>query len=435
MRIIRGLKQKPLEKQAEIIKNLILINLFLLFGASFLDSDLLFIGIGSIRLTLFRFSFLVLLVLVVGAVLSKDLQHPVISQKENRYSIYFFIFWLFYSLVTFFWSQDLQRWIKITSYLGIGVVFLVVGNIYIIRKKHIHTFLYIMVSMVIVHNIIGWYEVAAKRHLFIDPSRFSGRVFPVSFLNHPNDFALLAAFGSVISLVCYKISHRRTAKVVYLITAVSSGLIVFTTGSRAVILGLLLGLLFFAWIQFRKLTPFFKLVFVSLAISLGLYILFFSPFAQNFYQRYFAFSLQRNSESNRISLIFNGFHFLADTFGFGIGSGNVELWMEEYPVYSTRGIVNMHNWWMEILTAYGVIVFVFYLLVYSTVFISFWKKYYHAEDEDERVLSLGFMTCMVIFIIGSISSSSNFVREWVWIFWDIAIIYQGISYNRITGSS
>ena len=51
--------------------------------------------------------------------------------------------------------------------------------------------------------------------------------------------------------------------------------------------------------------------------------------------------------------------FLYSAIGFGVG--NAEYYMANFAKYYTAGIINPHNWWLEILVDYGILVFVGYI--------------------------------------------------------------------------
>ena len=127
----------------------------------------------------------------------------------------------------------------------------------------------------------------------------------------------------------------------------------------------------------------------------------------------------------RLNLIKNGFIFLFETCGFGTGAGNIEFWMANYGVHYTGEIENIHNWWMEILTGYGIIIFIMYIVFYVKLFLSAYKKFKTSEDKVDISISLGILCCMAGYVVGSMSSSSNISSEWLWVFWGIAIAYQG----------
>ena len=62
----------------------------------------------------------------------------------------------------------------------------------------------------------------------------------------------------------------------------------------------------------------------------------------------------------------------------------------------------------------------------SKLFVSFYRKYKFSKDKVDRFMSLGIMCFMVGFVIGSMSSSSNIGSQWLWVFWGVAVAYQGI---------
>ena len=136
-----------------------------------------------------------------------------------------------------------------------------------------------------------------------------------------------------------------------------------------------------------------------------------------------------NSDAVRMNLIRNGLVFLKETFGFGVGTGNADYWMQTEPVYYVRGFTNMHNWWVEILTNYGILLFVLYILFYCYLFYSLYRKYKESENMQRKRMCLLFMAFMGAFLVGSISSSSNWGKEWLWVLWALIIAFQGEEEN------
>lgn len=136
------------------------------------------------------------------------------------------------------------------------------------------------------------------------------------------------------------------------------------------------------------------------------------------------------SDGVRLGLIKSGFVFLGRTLGFGVGAGQIEYWMGRGADYYTDGITSMHNWWMEILTSYGVVVFLGYILFYCKLFLDNYKVMRHSHDANSKSFTL--MVCSVMFgyVIASVSSSSNMVNEWMWFFWALCIGYQGIMWDK-----
>ena len=132
-----------------------------------------------------------------------------------------------------------------------------------------------------------------------------------------------------------------------------------------------------------------------------------------------------NSDAVRLNLIRNGLVFLRETFGFGVGTANAEYWMATEPVYYVRGFTNVHNWWVEILTNFGVIIFILYIVFYISLFCSIWKRYKTEKDYHTKVLCMILISFMGAFLAASVSSSSNWGKEWLWILWSFIIAFQG----------
>ncbi len=89
----------------------------------------------------------------------------------------------------------------------------------------------------------------------------------------------------------------------------------------------------------------------------------------------------------------------------------------------------MHNWWVEILVAYGgALIFVLYVIFYVNLWLSMYRTYRDSSCSKDRSISIGIMCCMAGYVIGSVSASSNISVEWLWSFWGgLCIVYQGIT--------
>lgn len=102
------------------------------------------------------------------------------------------------------------------------------------------------------------------------------------------------------------------------------------------------------------------------------------------------------------------------TAGFGVGAGNAEYWMENFALYDTFGILNPHNWWLEILINYGVFIFTGYLLFFLSLVRRLWQAY-KTTDGADRMIAEALLLSLVGFSIASISSSSimAFTPQWL----------------------
>ena len=47
-----------------------------------------------------------------------------------------------------------------------------------------------------------------------------------------------------------------------------------------------------------------------------------------------------------------------------------------------------------------------------------------------RIFSMGCLLFMIIYIIGCMSSSSNFTKEWLWLSWAMVIAFEGMEEGK-----
>lgn len=296
----------------------------------------------------------------------------------------------------------------------------------------------------IIHNIIGWNELLTGIYRFADLNRLdkygqfsfnTASRIPISIYANTNDYATMLVLGIFILYIVYSNSSSKLVKISTLCVIFSSILLLLRTNSRANILGLLAGTTVFAFLKFFK-----KITVKKMLIATSIPIFVFNPITLNkiltVCSRKLRFNFDKGSDFIRLNLIKNGLLFLINTFGFGVGAGNIEYWMEKYKLFYTGRIVNMHNWWMEILVSYGIIVFVFYVWIYLKMYKILYASYIKTDDMFIRNSSLGFISIMTAFIISSVSSSSILGSAWIWIIWGLIIAFIGYigkysSYEKI----
>lgn len=406
---------------------------FIVF-ASFFSANFISIDLGFFQLSPFRIAVLFSLYLfcLIRLIPQKDFIN-IIPRGKNRFSVGVMLFWFVYAIISVAWVKDLEGWSRDIYFLALGLFSIVFFSYYFKRIKDILECIKIMEFMIIIHNVIGWYEIITRDYRFLSSQNLVYYVnansrIPISMMGNPNNYALLMLFGVFISYIFFACSKTWVERFIAIVVMISSAALIFFTESRANILGLIMAIVLFVYLSLidrkeRKLIFLLCVVpFVSILFSLDLFNSIMSQFSE-FIQ--FNFSQQGSSDSVRINLIRNGLLFLTTTFGFGTGAGNIEYWMANRGVYYVASITNMHNWWAEILIGYGVVIFLLYICFYIKLFIDIYRFYKKSNDVTIRNISLGILCCMFGFVIGSISSSSNIRVEWLWVFWAVVVALQG----------
>ena len=123
--------------------------------------------------------------------------------------------------------------------------------------------------------------------------------------------------------------------------------------------------------------------------------------------------LQMASIDERLNLIRNGLHFLYSTFGFGVGAGNIEYWMANFPKYDVV-VLNIHSWWAEILVEYGIFVFAGYVSLYLGILYKLIRVYFSTTSCFEKLFctTLTLSLCGFSIACNGPSSFLNITAQW-----------------------
>ncbi len=334
-------------------------------------------------------------------------------KPQNRYCSYYFLFFLLYSVISVVWSKSIDDWFRSVFFLVVAVLAIILYSSYFRERKQIIYPLKALCFGILIQSLIGWFEVFTRVYIFKPEAILTRPVInqlgvPVAMQFNSNNFALMMFFGTFIAMINMTYSER--FKALYFTVGVSYVVLAFLTGSRAITLAYLLAA---AFILTRKGKA--RTVIVIILLALFIAIPQTVSFIQNTLQ--FRFSENTGSDYVRMNLIRNGLYFLLQTYGFGVGAGQIQYWMRENAVYYTGSILAMHNWWLELLTSNGIIIFAGYTAFYIKLF-----KLYSFENRIKKK-SMGLFICSILvgFIIGGVGPSSTMSLEWLWLFWGISI--------------
>lgn len=424
---------RQLSEQKTIISKIAYFAVF----ASLIGANVLAIDLAVFQLSLFRMTILFVVFLFFLSLWMKTQSLTIVGNERNRFSVTFMLLWACYAILSFFWVQDYTEWMKAVYFLCLNVICVLLFTNAFKQSTQILTCLRVFAVMIVLHNFIGWYEVVTKEYFFLEESLLiTYRYFryPVSIFGNTNDFATFLLISVFILYTCMQNAKGRWMKYFYIVMIISSAGLLFMTSSRANMLGLALALAILVWMNLynKKTQALVIVVLFSLCVLVvmkpELLEKAFSMIGKIFY---FNKASAMDSINIRMNLLKNGGVFLINTFGMGTGAGNVEYWMANASIYYTGGITNIHNWWMEILSGYGIIIFILYIMFYVLLIRSCYIKYKMASTRIDKTVSLCFLCCLVGYVVGSLSSSSNISSEWLWVFWSIVIAYQGLEVEAL----
>jgi teichuronic acid biosynthesis protein TuaE len=401
---------------------------------SFLPASYLSINTGFFQLSPFRVLVLLLPILVVLDNSYRKKALSIIPRGENAYAVKFYLFWFVYAFFTVIWAKSNTAWFRSVYFLGLGLLSVVLINMYFHDIENIKISFLLLSLITLVNVVIGWYEFLTQNYFFLDADRafrYGLSKYPVSWFYNTNGFATFLLIGIFASYVSLKLSKSKTIKAMYFLVVIGAIPLIFLTRSRANIVGLVISIVLFYFIMLKRKRRSLLSLYIILLIT-GLLLVGFVT--SDIYESIFggvSFDFEGSgSDSTRLNLLKNGGYFLLRTFGFGVGSGNVEYWMEHYAIYPTGGITNIHNWWGEILTAYGLVVFIGYLLLYWKLFSTcYLLSVSKTENKEISVIATSIACSLAGFVIGAVSSSSNISSEWLWIYMAVVIAFVGLVEN------
>ena len=395
-----------------------------------LVSPLLMIDVGNDPISMLRETIKVLLILFVVYVYfaKKRILCRLPIGRPNFYSLCFFLGWGVYAIISLLWSPNRSRGMDHIYYLALVTFFAIWFSMFFNRKAHFITAFWCFQIAFFVQSLLGWYEILFRHYFYLtDASKipeYSSHRMPVGQMENPNNFALMMLLGIFIGYICYQCRRTKWEGVFSLIAMINCCVLLLKTDSRAALIGLGMGAAFFVIIVLKP-KPKYLVILGCAAVVIALLI----PSIRNNLLSLFVFNFHANnlnSNSIRLNLILNGFYILGRTVGFGAGAGGIESWMTSFTPYPLGGITNMHNWWMEVLTEFGVLIFLAYLLFFIKLFRDLYKNMQHTTDPIIKAICMGLLCCMVSFIVGSIGPSSLMPFPWLWVFWAVAIAFQGL---------
>ena len=137
------------------------------------SANVLSIDLSIVQLSIFRLS----IILILLSMIVRDLLvHNTIKINKkilNNYSIKFMFIWFMYALFSLAWVEDYNAWIKASIFLGIGLITCIILSQYINSTCDLLLAFRLISIMVLVHNILGWYEIKTGNYLFLSIDRIA----------------------------------------------------------------------------------------------------------------------------------------------------------------------------------------------------------------------------------------------------------------------
>lgn len=354
---------------------------------------------------------------------------------------HFYPFWaclICYAFLSFLWAKDKSEWQSCIIYLIIGFSIL---TIWMLNEEtyssfdSIRTIIGLWLAFVIA---IGWYEVTTGQYLFLRNQKMISVVsfiqnrVPIAFFSNTNNYVVYVVFSFLLISPWIFDKEKIIGKVYFVIMLVAAAPLLVMSKSRASILGLIVGVTTLWLLRGAKNHSKKRVIITLFAVSIiAIVVAIYWDTLWDRLIRYFVFSgyssfNESKSNVGRQNLIKNGLHMIFQSVGLGVGAGNSRF--PGYHVYDTRGLVDLHNWWLLIFSEYGVIFGSLNIYLYIKQIRWMFNLCDTANEHDLAILH-SFIAIDVAFIICLISPSSVIAFEWLWVYWGIKMSWLSTYYH------
>ncbi|TCS83365.1 O-antigen ligase family protein [Tepidibacillus fermentans] len=411
--------------------------LFFILGAAVLGPAFFNVNIGPISLSLFRITLYALWVIFVLLLLKNDGEISITNLKV-RLLVWFLIFWFVYSIISLLWADSTIDAVKHINHLFVGFSLIIFVVFFFIEKRDYIHFYRLWIFILTVLILVGLWNVLTGQQLSV--STLAGltneqRFTPTAIFHNQNDFATYLALSLPFTLTLIRYGRNLLVSLFGIILSLLNLSLVFLTYSRSNYLAIAMGVAFWFFFFMKRREKLFLIV-LTLSGTMVLYFLFPEPFHSALdtlkvqIDSLFVHDQGKESVNVRTNLIKNSLLFLYDHYGFGVGAGNAEYHMAHFRVYDTAKIVNVHNWWFELLVNYGILIFSGYVLFYLSLIILLKKQYHTLTDRNEKMIAESLIIGLVIFFLASTSSSTIIAFGPQWLFFAFTVGYLNYLYLK-----
>ncbi|MBD8070885.1 teichuronic acid biosynthesis protein TuaE [Bacillus sp. PS06] len=397
--------------------------MYILVISTFFNQSFIKLQLSFFSLFLYRMLLIAALFLFIVYVLRERNLSDYWNQVKVKGVLLFLLGWLVYGAISLLWVKSMIDGIKYLLLLAIGILFVYLAVFTFTRVSKLLVFYGIWLVMTIFLLIIGLINHFGQIQLPTS-TLYGGpeykQAYPTAVFFNQNDFATFLTISFFFYCSAVKNSSNQLLRLSSVVLALLCVYIIYLTESRASLLALIIGLFVYMVILLPRYLKKIVLVVAGAAGVGGLAFLLqmvsFEP----------PLTMTENPSSNhvRLNLLKNTFHYFLNTYGFGVGAGNLPFYLEYKPIFNTAGVLEVHNWLAEIAGNFGIVIIVGYIIMYVYLFFSLLLNEEAQRNSHQKMLAEAAMVSLVAFLVSSISPSSvsNLYFHWVFLGFVIAMV-------------
>lgn len=404
-----------LPKEQGVMKYLLI---FLIPVTASLGSYLLPLSFGGI--TLYGLRSLILLILLFL---------PIIKPRFGWWRIWvarWFVLvggiWVYWGALSITWSPDPDAAIFEVIAILFGIIIaLILLFLKAYNKSGLKALISGWIGAYTITLVVAVWEIATGNHL---PSAFTEQApdyaqvgVTASTFGNPNNYGAFLVMAFPFLWLARSLTTRKYARQFYIILLTTVPLVAALTASRLAIIGMLVEMIMLILVNIKNPRRIvYNLIFISMLISLMW--LFVGKEDSRIHQKLTRMHTEIQNVGSigvRINLAKNAIWMVYSTYLMGAGAGSFEVVQQQGNVpYYTNGIINPHNYWLEVLSQYGLIVFLLLLWWYCATFITAIK--YSYTKYSYKIYSQTLVVTLIGYIFASIANSSFIEQPTNWVF-------------------
>jgi len=415
---------------------------YLSVALSFLGPSFLLIRMGPVSL----FPFRIALIGIVGLLLADFLLGRDISIKLARSPfvlLAFLVTWLVWAAMSMPIAMDTTLALQTTAYLVVGVLFVVLALHYVRTPQRLRILIAIWVLTCMALLPLGIYESRTGKHLPVSGLYGSSNpqviFMPTATYHNPNDFATVIALTLPLFFLLTFTARARVRNIVWPLASIASVYVIFLAGSRANMLAVAAEIVIMTmFISLKPRDEKRALFAMTMTALLAISVLVFPGALNNAMgsaaRELAADHAQPGSSVNvHVNLIRNSLHFFAATGSLGVGAGNADSRIRSRALYNTFGIINSHNWWVEMLVEFGIVIFFLYFAFWAGILWNLLKIAFSRSAVADIAFFLA--VSLLGFTLASTSSSSIIALPIHWLLYATCLACINVGFLEDASSS
>jgi len=387
----------------------------LLVVTAALGSSVLTFSVGSV--TLYPFRQTVPLVLLITPILSYRIHWWRIS--ASRFFTILGYVWILWGGFSVFWAPSMTTAVSdvvaVAFGFGVGIALLALRTPTANRMEWLRRG---WVVAFIVTGAVAVWEIATGNHLpstFVkNTPEYALRTLAISTFGNPNNYGAFLALTLPLLLLSYHRADWRGMRILYGVMVPLLFVAVFLSASRSALLGVSLQMALYVFV-FGDAK---RILWACVVVIAGLIVVAYAGLSLDEFRLLAKLqnilsdnAFESGSLSVRLGLTLNGIWMMAMSYGLGIGAGGYEHVVRGPDVpFSTAGLINPHNFWIEVGSEYGLVVVGLFLLMMGRFFIVALRAQKHTDDLWAQTILL----MLVGYLLATVANSTYMSQPMNW---------------------